>query len=82
MATKKLPEVRLECLDGKSAQWIIDYVDQNVPAGRRGVNAVRRENSTVVITYINKMWPYDIAEMAEKEKLAGDSECAAVYACL
>lgn len=82
METEKLPEVRLECFDEASAQWIIDYVDENVPDERRGSNSVRREESTVIITYSHYRWPYDITEMAEAEGLAGDHQMAAVYACL
>lgn len=82
MATEELPEVRLECFDEKSAQWIVDYVIREVPASRRGRNGVRLDGSTVIITYDNKMWPYDIASMAEAENLADDSRVAAVYACL
>lgn len=82
METEKLPEVRLDCFDEKSAQWIVDYVEENVPDRRRGSNAIRREGPTVVITYTDKRWPYDITEMAEAEGLAGDREMGAVYACL
>lgn len=82
MGPKELPQVRLECFDEASAQWILDYVDENVPAERRGPNAVRRDGSTVIITYSNYRWPYDIAEMAEAEGLAGDKQIGSVFACL
>jgi hypothetical protein len=43
---------------------------------------VRREGNIVVITYNNKMWPYDIADMAGELELAGDAEAAQVFACI
>lgn len=81
MEGEKLPEVRLECLDEESAKKVMEKVEQ-VPAARRGQNYARREGSTVVITYTNKMWPYDLADMAGEEGWAGDAESAAVFACL
>jgi len=80
METEKLPEVRLECLDEKSAQWVIDRCNEAPKAGRN--NRGRREGKTVIITYADFRWPYDIAEMAEAEGMAADAEIAAVYACL
>lgn len=81
MELEKLPEVRLECLDEASAEEVIRRCEE-VPPERRGRNSVRREGSTVIITYTTKMWPYDIADMAGEEGWAGDSESAAVFACL
>lgn len=80
MATELL-EVRLHCLDEDSAQKVIDETDQ-IPSERRGANTASREGSVVVISYNNKMWPYDIADMAGELGLAGDAESAAVIACL
>lgn len=81
METEKLPEVRLECLDEVSAVEVVRRAEE-VPVERRGDNHVRREGSTVIITYTNKMWPYNIADMAGELGLAGDAESAAVFACL
>jgi hypothetical protein len=78
---EKLPEVRLECLDEKSAMEVIRLCEE-VPEKRRGKNSVRREGNIVVITYNNKMWPYDIADMAGELELAGDAEAAQVFACI
>lgn len=81
MATEKLPEVVLECLDDASAEEVMRRAGE-VPVERRGNNHIRREGSTIIITYTNKMWPYDIADMAGELGLAGDAESAAVFACL
>jgi hypothetical protein len=81
MEGEKLPEVRLVCLDEESAKQVMEKAEE-VPQERRGRNYVRREGATVVITYTNKMWPYDLADMAGGLGLAGDSESAAVFACL
>lgn len=81
METEKLPEVWLECFNEESAQKIIDFCNA-VPPERKGRNSARREGSFVTITYTNKMWPYDIAEMAEAENLASDDRTAEVYGCL
>lgn len=81
METEKLPEVRLECLDEVSAVEVVRRAEE-VSVERRGDNHVRREGSTVIITYTNKMWPYNIADMAGELGLAGDAESAAVFACL
>lgn len=76
-----LPEVRLECLDEASAAEVIKRASE-VPAERRGMNHVRRDGSTVIIAYTNRMWPYGLADMASELGLAGDAEFAAVIACL
>lgn len=81
MEAEELPEVRLVCLDEESAKEVIEKAE-TVPAERRGQNYVRREGATVIITYTNKMWPYDLADMAGELGLAGDAESAAVFACL
>lgn len=81
MEAEKLPEVRLVCFDDQAAQEVIRLCDE-VPEERRGKNSVRREGNVIVITYTNKMWPYDIADMAGDMALAGDAESAAVFACL
>ncbi|MGH8967756.1 MAG: hypothetical protein ACRDXB_20875 [Actinomycetes bacterium] len=81
MEGEKLPEVRLVCLDEEAAEKVMEHV-REVPEARRGNNHARREGATVVITYTNKMWPYDLADMAGELGLAGDSESAAVFACL
>lgn len=81
MEGEKLPEVRLVCLDEESAKTVIEKAEE-VPQERRGRNSVRRDGATVIITYTNKMWPYDLADMAGDMGLAGDAESAAVFACL
>lgn len=81
MEGEKLPEVRLVCLDEESAKEVVRRAEE-VPAERRGKNSVQRDGETVVITYTNKMWPYDLADMAGDLGLAGDAESAAVFACL
>jgi|EndMetStandDraft_3_1072993.scaffolds.fasta_scaffold286444_2 hypothetical protein len=81
MEGENLPEVRLECLDEEAAEKVMEHV-RGVPEARRGNNHARREGATIVITYTNKMWPYDLADMAGELGLAGDAESAAVFACL
>lgn len=77
----KLPEVRLKCLDEESAIKVMEKVDE-VPASRRGRNFAVRNGDTIVITYSNKMWPFDIADMAGELELASDHDSAQVIACL
>lgn len=81
METEGLPEVTLECLDEASAMEVMRRAEE-VPEDRRGRNYVRREGKSIILTYTNKMWPYDIADMAGELGLAGDAESAAVFACL
>lgn len=81
MELEKLPQVTLECLDEESAIKMMEKIDE-VPTERRGRNDARREGVNIVITYDNKMWPYDIADMAGELELAGDHESARVFACL
>jgi hypothetical protein len=81
MDLQKLPEVTLECLDEESAQEVMRRVAE-IPLKRLGRNAARREGVNVIITYDNKMWPFDLADMAGELGLAGDHESARVIACL
>ena len=81
METEKLLEVRLTCLGDQEAQEVIDRCNE-VPPGRRRKNAVRREGSTVIISYLDKRWPFDIADMAGELGLASDGESARVIAQL
>lgn len=81
MDLTKLPEVRLKCLDEESAIKVMEKVDE-VPASRRGRNFAVRNGDTIVITYSNKMWPFDIADMAGELELASDHDSAQVIACL
>jgi len=81
METEKLLEVRMKCLGEEQAQEVIDRCGE-VPEERRGKNAVRREGDTVIISYNNKMWPYDIADMAGELELASDEDSARVFACI
>lgn len=78
---EKLPEVILECFDEESAKEVMSRVAE-VPPERLGRNAARRDGANIVITYTNKMWPYDLADMAGELGLAGDHESARVIACL
>ena len=81
MKLEKLPEVTLECLDEASAEEVMRRVAE-LPLKRLGRNTARREGVNVVITYDNKMWPFDLADMAGELGLAGDHESARVIACL
>lgn len=81
MDLQKLPEVTLECLDEASAKEVMRRVAE-IPLKRLGRNSARREGVNVVITYDNKMWPFDLADMAGELGLAGDHESARVIACL
>ncbi len=78
---EKLPEVILECFDEESAKEVMSRIAE-VPPERLGRNAARRDGANIVITYTNKMWPYDLADMAGELGLAGDHESARVIACL
>lgn len=81
MTEQGLLEVKLVCIDEASAQEVLSRAEA-VPKERRGRNFARREGRTVVITYDHAMWPYDLADMAAKLELAGDTEASAVFACL
>ena len=81
METEGLLEIRMTCLDEAAAREVIDRCDE-VPAERRGQNKVEREGSVIVITYLNKMWPYDIAEMADELALADEAQVAKVFSCI
>lgn len=81
MATEGLLEIRLKCLDEESAKKVVEETEK-VPAARKGSNSAIQEGSYVVISYSNKMWPYDIADMAADSGLASDEDAAAVFACL
>lgn len=75
-----LPTVRLRCLSEEAAQEVVDRCQAAPRPGRH--NRARRDGDSVIITYANKLWPYNIAEMAKELGLASDSEAARVLACL
>jgi hypothetical protein len=81
MATETL-EVRLTCLTEEAAEDIVKRCDE-VPKERLGkTNSARREANVVIIGYTNKLWPYDIADMASDLGAADDVEVSKVLACL
>lgn len=81
MSIQRLPQVRMECLDERAAIEVVRLCGE-APHARHGVNEVSREGNIVTIMYSDKMWPYDIVEMADELNLVGDSQAAAVLACL
>lgn len=82
MEGEKLPEVRLVCLDEESAKEVMRLIEEARKGKNDRSNTAAREGDTIVITYFDKRWPYDIADMAGDLGLAGDAESAEVFACL
>lgn len=75
-------EVTLECISEEAATEVMRRCDL-VPEERLGPhNRARREGRNIVLTYINKMWPFDVADMAGELELARDEQAARVIACL
>lgn len=82
METEKLLEVRLTCLTEAAAQDIVKRCSE-VPKERLGTaHTARQEGRVVVIAYINKLWPYDIVDMAGDLDAAEDAELGRVLSCL
>jgi hypothetical protein len=75
-----LPTVRLRCLSAEAAQEVVRRCDEAPHKGWN--NQTRLDGDSVVITYADKRWPYDIAEMAQELDLASDADAARVIACL
>lgn len=75
-----LPRVTLKCLDAESARRVVSEFPNRDRGGM--TNTMTVEGDTVVITYADKMWPYDIADWAGEAGLASDSDSARVFACL
>lgn len=75
-----LPKVTLKCLDVESARRVADEFPNRDRGGTS--NTMEVDGDTVVITYIDKMWPYDMANWAGEMGLASDSDSAKVIACL
>lgn len=75
-----LPTVRLQCLDADSAKRVVAEFPNRDRGGRS--NTMKADGSGVVITYADKMWPFDIADWAGENELASDSAAARVIACL
>lgn len=75
-----LPMVRLRCLDAACARRVADEFPNKDRGGK--ANIMRVEGSAVLITYADKMWPYDIADWAGGAGLASDSASARVIACI
>jgi hypothetical protein len=71
----------MECRDERAAKEVVRLCNE-APHAHPGGNEVNREGNIITITYSDKMWPYDIAEMASDLKLVGDSQAAAVFQCL
>lgn len=75
-----LPKVTLRCLDTEAAQRVVNEFPNR---DRGGVsNTMSAAGATVVITYVDKRWPLDIADWAGEEGLASDSASARVIACI
>lgn len=82
METEELSEVRLTCLTEEGAEDIVKRCAE-VPKKRLGTtHSARREERVVVITYTNKLWPYDIIDMAAELGLIEDSEAGRAFSCL
>ncbi|QPL14445.1 hypothetical protein SEA_EHYELIMAYOE_128 [Streptomyces phage EhyElimayoE] len=80
--TAEALEVRLTCLTEDAAEDVVRRCDE-VPKERLGeTHSARREGNIVVISYTNKLWPFDIADMASDLGAADDAEVAKVIACL
>jgi LmbE family N-acetylglucosaminyl deacetylase len=75
-------EVRLVCVSEGAAEEVMERVDTVPLSRRKEVNSARREGDVIVITYADKMWPYDIADMADDLGLASNDETAKVFACI
>lgn len=75
-----LPKVTLKCLDAESARRVVDEFPNRDRGGNS--NTMQAEGDTVVIGYVDKRWPLDIADWAGDEALASDSDVARVIACL
>lgn len=75
-----LPTVRLRCLSEEAAQDVFARCQEAPRTGPH--NRARLDGDSVIITYENKLWPYDIAEMAQELGLAAEFEAARVIACL
>jgi hypothetical protein len=75
-----LPTVTLRCLDEVSAQRVVNEFPNRDRGGQ--TNTMKLDGGTVVITYADKRWPYDIADWAGEMGLASDSDSARVIACL
>lgn len=76
----QLPTVTLRCVDAESARRVVGEFPNRDRGG--DLNTMAVDGDTVVITYVDKMWPYDIADWAGGMGLASDSDSARVFACL
>lgn len=74
------PTVTMRCLDSEAAQRVADEFPNRNKGGE--TNTIRVDGDTVVIAYIDKRWPYDIADWAGEEGLASDHDAARVLASL
>lgn len=75
-----LPKVTLKCLDAGSARRVAAEFPNRDRGGAS--NRMEADGDTIVITYADKMWPYDIADWAGEMGLASDSDSAKVISCL
>lgn len=82
MANEEPLEVRLTCLTEEAAEDIVKRCAE-VPKERLGeTHSARREANVVIISYTNKLWPYDIVDMASDLGATDDAEAGRVLACL
>ncbi|MFI1371310.1 hypothetical protein ACH4UY_04770 [Streptomyces longwoodensis] len=73
-----MPETRLTCLSPEDAAAVVQE------ATRPGdtTHTVRQEDDVVVIGYVDKRWPLDVADWAGENGHASDSAAARVIAGL
>lgn len=71
-----MPDTRLVCLDEFHAAAVVEE------ATRPGdtVHTVRQDGAEVVIGYVDKRWPLDVADWAGEYGHASDSAAARVIA--
>ncbi|MCX5239743.1 hypothetical protein OG824_31540 [Streptomyces prunicolor] len=74
-------EARLTCLDEQHAATVVSVAED---ALRRidTVHTIRQDGADVVIGYVDKRWPLDVADWAGEHGHATDSDAAAVIAGL
>lgn len=73
-----MPEIRLTCISEDAAKAVTDE------ATRPGdtVHTVRQDGADVVIGYVDKRWPLDVADWAGENLHAHDDDAARVIAQL
>lgn len=82
METEELLEFRLTCLTEEGAEDIVKRCAE-VPKKRLGgTHSARQEGRVVVIAYTNKLWPYDVIDMADDLGLIEGAEAERAFSCL